>query len=40
MVIKKPVLNSFGSISHFEYVEVPDDIEKPSKVIKNNKKVK
>ena len=40
MVIKKPVLNSFGSISHFEYVEVPEENVKPSKEIKNNKKVK
>lgn len=39
MVIKKPILNSFGSISHFEYVEVPEEV-KPSKEIKNNKKVK
>lgn len=45
-VVKKPIYNSFGSISHFDYIEIPevvkDNNKEPTKEVKEpkNKKVK
>lgn len=41
-VVKKPIYNSFGSISHIDYIEIPEVVKETTKVVKEpkNKKVK